>query len=113
MQTTYTINRAVDRPIEFKGLKAQYILYAGGVLVGDILLFAILYICRVNSWACVLISFGLGGGSITFLYKICKKYGQYGLAKKNAAKRLPESLRSNSRKTFIQLNTSSWKRHWN
>jgi len=103
MPTTYIMNRAVDKPIEFKGLKAQYILYAGGILVGDIFLFAILYICRLNSWVCILVSFGLGGGGVTLLYKSCKKYGQYGLAKKRAAARVPLSIRCNSRTIFTQL----------
>lgn len=103
MPTTYTINRAINKPIEFRGLKGQYILYAGGVLVGDILLFAILYICRVNSWICVMLSFGLGGGGVTTLYRICKKYGQYGLAKKRAAKNVPEAILVSSRKIFTQL----------
>ncbi|MDO6433286.1 DUF4133 domain-containing protein [Flavitalea sp. BT771] len=104
MPTTYIINRAVDRPIEFRGLKAQYILYAGGILVGDILLFAILYICRVNSWVCVGVSFGLGGGGITMLYKSCKKYGEHGLAKKRAAGKVPPSIRCHSRSLFTDLN---------
>lgn len=109
MLTTYTINRAVDKPIEFKGLKAQYILYAGGVLVSDILLFAVLYICRVNSWVCVLVSFGLGGGGVTMLYKSCKKYGPYGLAKKAAARKVPSSIRTRTRTSFTQLNKQSCK----
>jgi len=111
MPATYIINRAVDKPIEFRGLKAQYILYAGGVLVGDIFLFAILYICRVNSWICVLVSFGLGGGGVTMLYKSCKKYGQYGLAKKSAAGRVPSSIRCSTRTIFTQLNKQSCKDH--
>ena len=103
MPTTYTINRAINKPIEFRGLKAHYILYAGGVLVGDILLFAILYICRVNSWVCVTVSFTIGGGGVTLLYKLCKKYGQYGLAKKRAAKNIPGSVLVNSRTIFTLL----------
>ena len=104
MSTTYIMNRAVDKPIEFRGLKAQYILYAGGVLVGDIFLFAILYICRVDSWVCILVSFALGGGGVTLIYKRCKKYGQHGWAKKRAAKRLPFSVRCSSLNIFSQLN---------
>jgi len=104
VSTYFSINRAIDKPIEFRGLKAQYILYAGGVVVGDILLFAILYICRVDSWICVLLSFGLGGGGVTLIYKYSKKYGTYGLAKKAAAKRVPSSIRNNSTTIFIQLN---------
>ena len=101
--SNYTINRSINKPIEFRGLKAQYILYAGGLLVSDILLFAILYICRVNSWVCVLVSFGLGGGGITMLYRLCKRYGEYGLAKKRAGKKVPASIRCNSRAIFTQL----------
>ena len=105
MREPFIINRAIDKPIEFRGLKAHYILYAGGLLVGDILLFAILYICRVDSWICVTISFGLGGGGVTMLYKSCKKHGQYGLAKKRAAKGVPKAILCTSRKVFIQLKT--------
>jgi len=111
MSMTYIINRAVDKPIEFRGLKAQYILYTGGVLVGDILLFAILYICRVDSWICVLLSFGLGGGGVTLLYRSSKKYGPYGLAKKSAVKKVPSSIRSSSRTLFTQLNKQLCKNH--
>jgi hypothetical protein len=103
MSTHYSINRAIDKPIEFRGLKGQYILYAGAIVVIDIFLFAILYICRVSSWACVVISFGIGGGGITALYKSCKKHGQYGLAKKRAAKRIPKALLCHSRELFTQL----------
>ena len=104
MVTSCLINRNIDNPIEFRGLKAQYILYAGGILVTDIFLFAILYICRVNSWICVLLSFGLGGGGVMTLYKSCRKYGQYGLAKHRAAKRIPGALLCHSRTIFTQLN---------
>lgn len=111
MSMTYIMNRAVDKPIECRGLKAQYILYAGGVLVGDIFLFAILYICRVDSWACLFISFALGGGGVTMIYKYCKKYGQYGWAKKRAAERLPFSVRCSGLSIFSQLNKQVCNNH--
>jgi len=113
VSTYFSINRAIDKPIEFRGLKAQYILYAGGVVVGDILLFAILYICRIDSWACMLLSFVLGGGGVTLLYKFSKKYGPYGLAKKKAAKGVPPSIRSSTRGIFTQLNKQLCKNQWN
>ena len=71
--------------------------------MGDILLFAILYICRVNSWVCVLVSFGLGGGGITMLYRSCKKYGEHGWAKKRAAGSVPQTIRCHSRRLFTEL----------
>lgn len=111
MPKQYPINRSIDKPIEFRGLKAQYILYAGGLIVGDILLFAILYICRVNNWICVTLSFGIGGGGIMKLYKACKKYGEFGLAKKSARRKVPPSLRCNSRTLFTQLKTTVCNKH--
>ena len=40
----YGINKGINKPIEFRGLKAQYIWYLAGGLVGLLVLFAILYI---------------------------------------------------------------------
>ena len=41
----YPVNKGIGRPVEFKGLKAQYLfLFAGGLLAAFIL-FVILYIC--------------------------------------------------------------------
>lgn len=111
MAANFSINRAIDKPTEFRGLKAQYIIYAGAILVVDIFFFAILYICRVNSWVCVLTSFGLGATAITSIYRICKKYGQYGWAKKEAAKKVPASLRCSSRTIFTKLKTTLCKDH--
>src|SRR4051812_23212639 len=44
----YQINRGVNKPIEFKGLKAQYIGYLGGGLVVLLILFAILYLIGLS-----------------------------------------------------------------
>ena len=40
----YSINRGINRPLEFRGLKAQYIWHLGGGLVAVLILFSILYI---------------------------------------------------------------------
>ncbi len=105
--TSYTIRRGIDKPIEFRGLKGQYIIYAAGMVIGDILLFAILYICRVDSWICVTLSFGLGGGGISMLYKRSSKYGAYGWAKRRAARYVPSAIRCKSRSIFTDLNSNS------
>ena len=36
--------KGINKPLEFKGLKAQYIWYLGGGLVALLILFAIMYI---------------------------------------------------------------------
>lgn len=46
--SVYTINKGINKPVEFKGLKAQYIWYLGGGLIMLLILFAILYICGVT-----------------------------------------------------------------
>ena len=47
----YPVNKGIGRPVEFKGLKAQYLfLFAGGLLAAFIL-FVILYMAGVSQWA--------------------------------------------------------------
>ena len=48
--SVYLINKGINKPILFHGLRAQYILYAGAIITGDTLLFAVLYISGINSW---------------------------------------------------------------
>jgi uncharacterized protein DUF4133 len=106
----YLINRGINKPITFRGLKAQYILYAGGIITGNLLLFAILYICGVNSWICIIICFGLGGYGVSVMYRLSNQYGEFGLIKKRAAKKIPKAIRSSSRKIFTHLNNQQWKK---
>ena len=99
----YTINKGIGKSISFKGLKAQYIWYLAGAVLGNLILFAILYIAWVCSWLCVLIALGLGTASVMGVYRMSQAYGEFGLMKKKAAKHIPKSLRSYSRKGFIRL----------
>ena len=49
----YPVNKGIGRPVEFKGLKAQYLfLFAGGLLAAFIL-FVILYMARASGSASV------------------------------------------------------------
>ena len=51
--SVYTINKGINKPIEFKGLKAQYIGYLAAGLIGLLILFAALYISGVNTFVCL------------------------------------------------------------
>ena len=51
--SVYNINKGINKPIEFKGLKAQYIGYLAAGLVVLLVLFAILYIIGVNMFICL------------------------------------------------------------
>ena len=101
--SVYSINKGINRPIEFKGLKAQYIGWLGAGLLILLVLFYILYICGVNTFLCLAII--ISGGIALFLnvYKISRKYGQHGMMKLTASRLIPPIIKSYSRLPFIAL----------
>jgi len=102
MQTSvYRINKGVNKSIEFKGLKAQYIWYLGGGLIGLLILFAILYIIGVNSFVCVGVSVIAACFLFSYVYRLSNKYGEYGMMKAMAKRRLPKVIKSRGRKMFL------------
>lgn len=103
--SVYTINKGINKPIEFKGLKAQYIMYLAVGLVGLLLLFAILYICGVNMFICLVLIVILGTALFMFVYRMSDTYGQHGLTKKLARRDIPDHIKVSSRKIFIHLKT--------
>src|SRR5580698_6693789 len=103
MSKQYSINKGVNRAIEFRGLKAQYIGYLAAAVLGVVFLFAVLYLMGVSAYVLVPLSLGLGGILVSRVYGMSRKYGQHGLMKKKARRGVPEALRSKSRQCFIQL----------
>lgn len=98
----YTINKGVNKSIEFKGLKAQYIWYLAGGLLGLLILFAILYVVGLNTYICLIIIIGCGAVLFTQVYRMSKTYGAYGLMKKAAKRKVPQVIKCHSRKMFIK-----------
>lgn len=103
MSSVYQINKGVNKPIEFKGLKAQYIAYLAIGLVVLLVSFAVLYICRLSLVMILPLILGLGTGLFFGVFHLSHKYGQYGLMKYFARKGLPSYIKFNSRKVFISL----------
>lgn len=103
MSSVYNINKGINRPIEFKGLKAQYIAYLAIGLIGLLILFAVLYIIGVNMFACLALVAILGTLLFMTVYRMSGKYGQHGLLKKMAKRSLPPFLKVSSRKIFLNL----------
>jgi hypothetical protein len=101
--SVYTINKGINKPIEFRGLKAQYIWYLGGGLLILLILFAILYICGVNTF--VSLGIILTAGTILFMrvYKLSHTYGEHGMMKKLAGRSIPPLIKTYSRKPFLAL----------
>ena len=101
--SVYPINKGINRPIEFKGLKAQYIWYLGGGLLALLIVFAILYICGINSFVCLGVVVILGTVLFMYVYQLSNKYGQHGMMKAMGRRSIPRGIKSYSRKTFLQL----------
>jgi hypothetical protein len=101
--SVYRINKGINQSIEFKGLKAQYIWYLGFGIVALLILFAVLFIAGVPSLACVGI-IGIAGGFLVFkIYRMSARYGEHGMIKAVAAKRIPKCMKVRSRGVFIKL----------
>lgn len=101
--SVYSINKGINRPIEFKGLKAQYIWYLGGGLLGLLILFAILYIAGINTFICLFIIVGCATWLFMHVYKLSRKYGEHGMMKTLAKRSVPNEVKIYSRKIFTGL----------
>jgi len=101
--SVYTINKGINKPIEFKGLKAQYIWWlAGGILV-LLIVFAILYISGVNTFISLGIIALLGTALFIRVYAISRKYGEHGMMKAIAKRSVPKAVKVYSRTVFTNL----------
>ena len=98
---TYTINKGVNRPVEFKGLKGKYIWWLGGGLVGLLGLFAGMYIAGVNSFVCIAVAGVAGLSLFVQVYRVNRIYGEHGLMKLEAFRRTPRRVKSASRRIFF------------
>ncbi|SDW13927.1 protein of unknown function [Hydrobacter penzbergensis] len=99
--SVYSINKGINKSIEFKGLKAQYIWYFGGGVIALLILFAILYIIGINSFVCIGIILTLGTILTIKIYALSNTYGEYGMMKKLAKRSIPKVIKSKSRSAFL------------
>ena len=102
--SVYQINKGINKSIEFKGLKAQYIWYFGAGVIALLILFAIMYIIGVNSFLCLGIILIAGTVLVIKIYALSNKYGEHGMMKAVAKRGVPKVLKSYSRKVFRQKN---------
>ena len=97
----YPVNKGIGRPVEFKGLKAQYLFLFAGGLLAVFILFVILYMAGVSQWVCI----GLGvtaasavlgvtaASAVVWLtFRLNAMYGEHGLMKLGAARMRPRYL---------------------
>lgn len=103
MASIYQINKGVSKPIVFKGLRAQYIAYLAIGLVSLLLTFAILYISGLSLLFVLPLILLLGTGLFMGTFHLSHRFGEHGLMKYLAKKRLPRYIRFRSRRTFTSL----------
>ena len=101
--SVYQINKGINKPIEFKGLKAQYIWYLGGGLIALLILFAVLYICGIHTILCLITVISLGTYLFMYVTKLSRKYGQHGMMKALAKRSIPAVIKSYSRRIFTKF----------
>ena len=100
--SVYQINKGINKPVEFKGLKAQYIWYLGGVMVGLLVLFAGMYLAGLNTFVCLGVVIVAGTALFVYVYRLSNTYGEYGMMKKLARRSVPGLIKSNSRRCFMK-----------
>lgn len=88
----YNINKGIGRPVEFKGLKAQYLFIFAGGLLGMLILVLILYMAGINSFVCLFIAAGGSTLIVWQTFSLNKKYGEHGLMKRAANKKHPRYI---------------------
>jgi hypothetical protein len=104
MNSIYSINKGINKSIEFKGLKAQYIWYLGAGVFVLLILYGIMYFLGFPSLVCVIITLLSGGVLIYKIYGMSNKYGEYGLLKAGARRSIPRVLKVQNREIFTRLN---------
>jgi hypothetical protein len=102
MSSVYPINKGINRSIEFKGLKAQYIWWLGGGLLIILILFAILFMIGISAYICLLFALSTGGAVFFFVYRLSNRFGEHGMMKMMAKRNIPGRIVSRSRKLFIK-----------
>jgi hypothetical protein len=106
---SYEINKGVNRPIEFRGLKAQYIYYLAIGLAVLLVLFSIIYIAGVPVYLCMPVIGLSGAGLFMGVYRYSHKYGEHGLMKAIAFRQVPSAILSTSVRVFRELNNQGEK----
>jgi len=102
--SVYTINKGINKSIEFKGLKAQYIGYfAGGMLI-LMILFVLLYLIGFNTYFCMTFILVTGAILMIKVYQWSNVYGEHGMMKAIARRKMPKLIKNHSRITFQHLN---------
>jgi hypothetical protein len=88
----YNINRGIGRGVEFQGLKAQFLYWFAGGLLGTLILVMILYMAGVNMYICMGSGAVLSALIVWQTFALNRRYGQHGLMKAGARRKHPQYI---------------------
>ena len=102
--SVYQVNKGINKSIEFKGLKAQYIWYLGGGIAALLVVFSAMYLIGLPSLLCVGVILIAGALLVMKVYGMSNKYGEHGLMKAMARKQVPKIIKIRGRQVFLKKN---------
>ena len=85
----YPVNRGIGKPVEFKGLKSQYLFIFAGGLLAVFVAFIVLFMAGVNQWLCIGFIVSASLLLVWQTFRLNARYGTHGLMKAAARKRHP------------------------
>ena len=97
----YSVNKGAGNPVEFKGLKSQYLFVFAGGLVTVLLAVVILYLAGVDQWICIPFGTVSGGLLAWAVFRLNARYGEHGLMKLGATRSHPRYLINRRRITRL------------
>lgn len=110
MATVYQINKGVNRSIEFRGIRAQYLLFLAAGMVLLLLLCAMAFIAGIPAIPVIVAVVVAGYALVVAVQRYSKRYGEHGLAKKMAQSRLPRYVTATSRNVFTSFNSGNYEK---
>lgn len=102
-ENIYDLNKGINKPIEFRGLKAQYIWYMAAGLALLLTSFAAMYLAGVPVYVSLPAVLLTGVGLFAGIYRYNHKFGEHGMMKALAYRQVPSAIICRTRKVFIQL----------
>jgi hypothetical protein len=85
----YPVNRGIGKPVEFKGLKSQYLFIFCGGLLAVFVVFIVLFMAGVNQWLCIGFIVSASLLLVWQTFRLNARYGTHGLMKAAARKKTP------------------------
>ena len=88
----YPINKGIGRPVEFKGLKAQYLFIFAGGLLAAFILFVILSWAGARRGLCLVLGVGSAPAAVGLTFRLNAEHGEPGLMNRGAAGMRPRHV---------------------